>query len=83
MTVVLIVRVAAWENVHTGMNRGSVPGRGNGRKLSQEPKDREDYKRILLYDLNFLLWAKGMWTFPLSSSNSRLLIGPLNEIKLI
>lgn len=51
MTVVLIVRVAAWENVHTGMNQGSVPGRGNGRKLSWEPKDGEKYKRILLYDL--------------------------------
>lgn len=55
MTVVLIVRVGAWENVHTGRDRGSVPGRGNRRKPSQEPKDREEYQRILLCDLNFLL----------------------------
>lgn len=41
MTVVLIVRVGAWENVHTGMNEGSVPGREIKREQSWEPKDGE------------------------------------------
>lgn len=83
MTVVLIVRVAAWENVHTGMNQGSVPGRGNGRKPSWEPKDGEEYKRILLYDLNFLLWAKGPQPVSFRSSNNMVLIGLLIERKPI
>lgn len=41
MTVVLIVGVGVWENVHTGRNQGSVPGRGDWREQSQQPKDRK------------------------------------------
>lgn len=38
MTVVLIVRDGAWENVHNGRNRGSVPGRVNHEKAESGAK---------------------------------------------